>query len=177
MEHLLLLRGVNVGGNHRVVMRELTAALTAAGAKNVVSYINSGNVLMDCDGDAAALVAPVLAAYDFPIAFSVVTGAAFVAAVGQAPAWWGAPGDLRHNALFRLPGYRPEYDARILAGLTAYDQVAITPQLIFWTSPAKANYSRAFYAKMLPEPFYPLVSIRNRNTTLKLAAMMRDRLD
>ncbi|WP_461224933.1 DUF1697 domain-containing protein [Lacticaseibacillus suihuaensis] len=172
MEYLLLLRGVNVGGNHRVVMRELTAA----GGRDVVSYINSGNLLLTCDGDATALVAPVLATYDFPIAFATLQGRAFVAAVAQAPAWWGQPGDLRHNALVRLPGYDPAYDARIRAGLTPYDRVAFTPQLIFWSAPAKVNYSRAFYAKMLPEPFYPLVSIRNRNTTLKLAALMAKRL-
>jgi uncharacterized protein (DUF1697 family) len=45
MDYLLLLRGVNVGGNSRVVMADLRAQLAAAGATNVQSYINSGNVL------------------------------------------------------------------------------------------------------------------------------------
>ena len=44
MRYILLLRGVNVGGKNKVVMRELSALLTDAGFEEVGSYINSGNL-------------------------------------------------------------------------------------------------------------------------------------
>jgi uncharacterized protein (DUF1697 family) len=177
MDYILLLRGINVGGNHRVVMADLRAQLTAAGYLNVTSYINSGNVMFTATTpDVSAAVKKVLTDnYAFPISFVVLTAQDYLDAVDAAPAWWGVPGDLRHNALFKLPEYNPAFDERIRAQMTEYDQIAITEHVIFWSSPAKVNYSRALYAKMLPEPYYPCVSIRNRNTTIKLAALLRTR--
>ena len=43
--HIALLRGINVGGNNKVPMAELRAALTASGYDGVSTYIQSGNVL------------------------------------------------------------------------------------------------------------------------------------
>jgi uncharacterized protein (DUF1697 family) len=174
MNYLLLLRGVNVGGNRRVVMADLRAQFTAAGASMVRTYINSGNLLFNYAGvDAATFAADVLAShYDFPIGSLVLSAPQLAANLAAIPAWWGQDDTFRHNALFKLPGYAADFDELIRSQLTAYDRVAFTPDVIFWSSPQKVNYSRAFYAKMLPEPFYPFVSIRNRNTTLKLGAML-----
>jgi uncharacterized protein (DUF1697 family) len=44
MRRVALLRGVNVGGHGKVAMPALKAVLEDAGAKNVVTYIQSGNV-------------------------------------------------------------------------------------------------------------------------------------
>ena len=43
--HVLLLRGVNVGGRHRVPKAELAELAAEAGAEDVTVYLNSGNVL------------------------------------------------------------------------------------------------------------------------------------
>ncbi len=174
MNYLLLLRGVNVGGNRRVVMAELRDQFTAAGATQVRSYINSGNLLFSYAGaDAATFAAEVLNThYDFPIGSLVLSAPQLAANLAAIPAWWGQDDTFRHNALFKLPGYEEAFDALIRSKLTAYDQVAFAPDIIFWSSPQKVNYSHTFYAKMLPEPFYPFVSIRNRNTTLKLGGML-----
>jgi uncharacterized protein (DUF1697 family) len=42
-----LLRGVNVGGNNKLPMAPLRAALAAAGLVDVSSYLQSGNVIAD----------------------------------------------------------------------------------------------------------------------------------
>lgn len=41
-----LLRGINVGGHHKLTMADLRAALVAAGCSDVVTYIQSGNVVL-----------------------------------------------------------------------------------------------------------------------------------
>jgi uncharacterized protein (DUF1697 family) len=48
---ILLLRGVNVGGR-KLVMAELRAALEKAGCRQVVTYIQSGNVVLEPPADA-----------------------------------------------------------------------------------------------------------------------------
>ena len=47
MRSVALLRGVNVGGHHQISMRALVAWLEESGFTEVVSYINSGNVVVD----------------------------------------------------------------------------------------------------------------------------------
>jgi uncharacterized protein (DUF1697 family) len=47
MKHIAFLRGINVGGNKLIKMEALAAAFTAAGFRNVKTYIASGNVIFD----------------------------------------------------------------------------------------------------------------------------------
>jgi len=47
MRYIALLRGINVGGNTMIKMAELKSSFEELGFKNVVSYINSGNLAFD----------------------------------------------------------------------------------------------------------------------------------
>jgi uncharacterized protein (DUF1697 family) len=47
MRYIALLRGINVGGNTMIKMAELKSSFETLGFKNVVSYINSGNLAFD----------------------------------------------------------------------------------------------------------------------------------
>ena len=51
MEYVALLRGINVGGNNKVVMSELREQIAAEGFTNVRTYINSGNLLFEAGPD------------------------------------------------------------------------------------------------------------------------------
>ena len=55
MRYVALLRGVNVGGGNKVPMAALRAACADLGWKNVRTYIASGNLIFDSDGDRPAL--------------------------------------------------------------------------------------------------------------------------
>jgi uncharacterized protein (DUF1697 family) len=44
---VVLLRGINVGGNNRLPMADLRAALEAGGLANVRTYIQSGNIVLE----------------------------------------------------------------------------------------------------------------------------------
>ena len=46
MIYVALLRGVNVGGGGKIAMAELRDTCTAAGCEDVVTYIQSGNVVL-----------------------------------------------------------------------------------------------------------------------------------
>lgn len=47
MRYIALLRGINLGGNNLIRMDALRAEFEKLGFKNVVSYINSGNLAFD----------------------------------------------------------------------------------------------------------------------------------
>lgn len=52
---VLLLRGVNVGGHHRVPMADFRVLLQGLGATDVRTYVQSGNAVLTWPGPAAAL--------------------------------------------------------------------------------------------------------------------------
>ena len=54
MRYVALLRGINVGGNTKVSMSELKQVFTELGFENVTTYINSGNVAFDAEGDGSS---------------------------------------------------------------------------------------------------------------------------
>ena len=44
--YIALLRGINVGGQKKIVMKDLKSLLTAAGFEAVDTYIQSGNIVL-----------------------------------------------------------------------------------------------------------------------------------
>jgi uncharacterized protein (DUF1697 family) len=47
--HIVLLRGINVGGHRRIAMADLRAVLASLGYANVRTHLQSGNVVLDSD--------------------------------------------------------------------------------------------------------------------------------
>jgi uncharacterized protein (DUF1697 family) len=47
--YIALLRGINVGGNNKLPMRDLVALLEGLGLQNVKTYIQSGNIVFQSD--------------------------------------------------------------------------------------------------------------------------------
>jgi len=56
MRHVALLRGINVGGKNKLPMRDLAAIFEEAGARNVRTYIQSGNVVFEASAAAARTI-------------------------------------------------------------------------------------------------------------------------
>ena len=54
--YIALLRGINVGGHHKVNMAELREVVTQAGGEHVKTYIQSGNVVFSHNASAKKLV-------------------------------------------------------------------------------------------------------------------------
>ena len=47
--YIALLRGINVGGNNKLPMRELVSLLEGLGLQNVKTYIQSGNIVFQSE--------------------------------------------------------------------------------------------------------------------------------
>ncbi len=175
-KYIALLRGINVGGKNTVPMPQLKALFEQAGYKDVSTYINSGNVLFTADGLEDALKAQcermIEAHFGFPVIVMVISAAALKDAVSHAPDWWGQDPDSTHNALFVIPPATPEtLMAEIGAAKPEYEQVASHGPVIFWSAPRK-TWSRTRYSKIVGTRAYSSITIRNANTTRKLAGMV-----
>ena len=74
MKPIVLLRGVNVGGRNRVAMPALREALEEAGMQDVVTYVQSGNVVLSSNAkpDALARECEAVIAERFELSVAVV---------------------------------------------------------------------------------------------------------
>ena len=183
MEYVALLRGINVGGNNKVVMSELREQIEAAGFGHVRTYINSGNLLFEAEteagGDApredvAQRVEDLLASrYDFPIRLALLTAQDYLAQLDELPDWWH--GEVaRRDALFYTRGLdRDLVRERIEAMELGDEAVHFGEHAVFWGKfDEKSFLKTAYHKRLLREDFYRQVTIRSGSTVEKIAAMV-----
>ena len=179
MEYVALLRGINVGGNNKVVMSELREQIAAEGFTNVRSYINSGNLLFEAGADApredvTQAVEDLLARrYDFPIQLALLTAQDYLAQLDELPDWWH--GEVaRRDALFYTRGLdRSHVRERIEAMELGDEAVHFGEHAVFWGKfDEKSFLKTAYHKRLLREDFYRQVTIRSGSTVEKIAAML-----
>lgn len=177
MEYVALLRGINVGGNNKVVMSELREQIEAAGFGHVRTYINSGNLLFEAEApreDVAQTVEDILARhYDFPIRLALLTAQDYLAQLDELPDWWH--GEVaRRDALFYTRGLdRDHVRERIEAMELGDEAVHFGEHAVFWGKfDEKSFLKTAYHKRLLREDFYRQVTIRSGSTVEKIAAML-----
>ena len=78
MKYFVLLRGINVGGNKKVVMKELKHLFENKGYSDVSTILNTGNILLQSNNDIERVekdVAEILGSnFEFDIPFIVYRG-------------------------------------------------------------------------------------------------------
>ena len=47
MKYIVLLRGINISGKNKISMSDLKKSLEENNYKNVITYLNSGNVILE----------------------------------------------------------------------------------------------------------------------------------
>lgn len=179
MEYVALLRGINVGGNNKVVMSELRAQIAAAGFGHVRTYINSGNLLFEAEDqasheDIAQAVEDILARhYDFPIRLALLTAQDYLAQLDELPDWWH--GEVaRRDALFYTRGLdRHHVRERIEAMELGDEAVYFGEHAVFWGKfDEKSFLKTAYHKRLLREDFYRQVTIRSGSTIEKIAVLL-----
>lgn len=171
-----LLRGINVGGKNLVKMADLRATFAALGHVDVASFIASGNVLFTSTIASKprltrALEAAVEEAFGCGTPIVLVSAGDLARVLAEAPRGFGTQPDLyRHDVLFVK---EPLTAAAVLPDVPARDGVdtvtAGTHAIYFRRLVARAAQSQL--AKLGSRPVYRHLTIRNWNTTSKLAAL------
>lgn len=181
MKYVALLRGVNVGGNHRVPRAEFQAVLERLGFRDVVTYINSGNAVFTSDHEplASEVQAALEKHFGFDIPTLILPGEKMRAIAAAIPQEWtnDAPrpdksgqksdvlylfDDINAPDIIEKLGYRPEVetmiyvDGAVLANITRENQ---------------AKYS---LLRIIGTPLYRQMTIRNITTAKKLAELAKD---
>lgn len=175
---VVLLRGINVGVANKVPMARLRAALEAEGFEDVVTYIQSGNILLTSDASAdevAGRVRTLLAmdfAADVPV---IVRSAAQWAAYAEGGAFPDAEEDRPKLLMLGLSVDPPDTAAAgILQNRAANgERIKVIGDAIwidFNTASARSRITPSACDRAAGSPF----TTRNWNTVRAIARLLND---
>lgn len=176
--YIALLRGVNVGGKNRVVMATLKESFEQHGFKNVVTYLNSGNVIFSSEvTDILQLTDEceklIEKEFKLTIIVTIISAKALLTALEEIPKWWNADKESKHNVIFVIP---PTTTEEVIASVgeakAGYEKVAYHERVIFWSAPIK-TFSKSRWSKIVGTKMYSRITIRNANTVNKLAELVQ----
>ena len=176
MKYVLLLRGINVGGRNKVSMADLKDAITGLGYENVITYINSGNIIFNCTENIGVVndkISQILKSYPFKINKVILTKQEYIEELKNLPSWWNND-FYRKDVLF----YSEDIDfssikERINNMPLNEENVYFGKRAIFWGKLNEKNYLKTAYHKyLIKESFYKAVTIRNGRTFMKIAELL-----
>lgn len=89
-KYISILRGINVSGQKKIVMKELKSLYESLGFENVLTYIQSGNVIFDSDIDHAedierSIRDAIKAKYNFEVPVDIRTSHEFKEVLANLP--------------------------------------------------------------------------------------------
>ena len=176
MKYVLLLRGINVGGRNKVSMADLKDAITGLGYENVITYINSGNIIFNSIENIGVVndkISQILNSYPFKINKVILTKQEYIEELKNLPSWWNND-FYRKDVLF----YSEDTDfssikERINNMPLNEENVYFGKRAIFWGKFNEKNYLKTAYHKyLIKESFYKAVTIRNGRTFMKIAELL-----
>lgn len=90
MKYVLLLRGINVGGKNKVAMSDLKDMISKLGYENVITYINSGNIIFDANDNKEIVrvkISHMLETSPFSINKVILTQEEYLNEISNLPEW------------------------------------------------------------------------------------------
>lgn len=177
VRYLALLRGINVGGNNIIPMADLRACFGKAGFTDVVTYIQSGNVIFSSDSKntntvCSTIEAALSKAFGYDAKAVVISAAELQKTVREAPEGFGSePEKYRYDVMFLRPSLTPSAAVKDIPAKPGVDAVSHGSEAVYF-SRLIAKAAQSHLPRLIKLPIYKQMTIRNWNTTTKLLAMM-----
>jgi uncharacterized protein (DUF1697 family) len=174
VRYVALLRGINVGKGVRVPMKDLKALFEGLGLGDVVTHLNSGNVVFSSSIVAleiTRLVEDALArAFGVPIPTLIKASAEIISIAESIPSEWGSDaGEQTYVAYLFSDVDKPSLVSELPVKMD-FLSIYYTPGAVVWNI-KRENYNRSHITKIAGHSSYARMTTRNVNTARKLAAL------
>lgn len=178
MVYVALLRGINVGGNNKIDMKQLKRKFELVGMNDVVTYINSGNIIFTCEEHSKAEITHMLEAAiadEFNLQIKVlIRSLEDMDFVMQAlPENWKNDQQMKSDVMFLWE--EADEEESVLAALTIkpeIDTVRYMKGAVLWSCD-KQNVTRSGMSRLIGTKLYKQMTVRNVNTTRKIYELMK----
>jgi len=175
--YLALLRGINVGGNNKIAMPKLQKLFEDVGFTNVVTYINTGNIIFQTDDhDQQSIIdkleLAIKSIFGLNVRVIIRDYENIRKLIKQLPEDWQNDKQVKSDVMFLWSEYDNE---SVLSELTVkdFDDVIYVPGAILWRVD-RINQSLSGISKLVGTKLYKQMTIRNVNTVRKIFGIMQE---
>ncbi|MFJ7730057.1 DUF1697 domain-containing protein [Neobacillus sp. NPDC097160] len=177
MIYIALLRGINVGGNNKIDMKLLKQTFEKAGMNDVLTYINTGNIIFSNKGLSKTELSCILEdaiQNDFGLQIKVVVRSVddVRGIINAIPDTWKNDKDMKSDVMFLWDKIDDESVLKHLVVKPNIDTVKYVPGAILW-SVDKKNVTKSGMSKIVGSTIYKQVTVRNVNTARKIYELMQ----
>ncbi len=175
--YVALLRGINVGGNNIIKMADLKSCFEAIGLTSVITYIQSGNVVFKSSESNHELLTSKIEAslekiLNKKLIVLVIAYKDFKEILNHAPKDYGKnPDTYRYDVIFIKEPPAPDQAIKNIETRDGVDRVYLGKSVLYFSRLSK-RATQSKLSKIVYNPIYKKVTIRNWNTTTKLLALM-----
>jgi uncharacterized protein (DUF1697 family) len=178
MKYVALLRGINVGGNNMIKMVELKEAFEKNGFTDVLTYINSGNVIFSSDEKKSEKLTLTLEealskTFNYKARVMVLSHEQIKQIVANVPHEWKTSSDIRCYVGF-LADSVTDKAIKEVPVREGVDSLKVGQGVLYMTTLLSA-LSKSAFNKIMSKKIYQDMTIRNYNTTQKLLALMEQK--
>lgn len=175
MKYIALLRGINISGKNKISMSELKKELEKNKYQNVVTYLNSGNVIFETEINNKESIMQdiyriIKSKFHLEIPIFIMTAFELENIMNNTPKWWGTDNkEIYDNLIFIIPPtkYEEVYHT-IGAPNEDIEKVKEYNNSIFWSYCLK-NYRKSnWWSKTASTNIKDKITIRTANTMKKI---------
>lgn len=179
-QYAVLLRGINVGGKNKVSMSELKKLLAKSGFEQILTYINSGNILLYSDLSASQISQKIsdLLTKNFQLDSSSIkvltlNEESLATIIRNKPKGFGEQPEKYHSDVIFLINITPEEAILVFQPREDVDTVWVANDVIY-SQRVSALLTKSRLNKIVGTVPYQSMTIRNWNTVTKLEQLMVD---
>lgn len=176
--YIALLRGINISGKNKIAMSELKKCFAELGFAEIVTYLNSGNVIFssaieDKDVLSNKVQLMIRDRFHLEIPVFIILQEELAELLKNAPDWWGDDNrEIYDNLIFLMPplSYEEFYD-EIGVPKAEYESVYHYKNVVFWSFSRKDYQKTNWWSKTAGSGVSGRITIRTANTVRKIAGM------
>lgn len=179
-QYISLLRGINVSGKNKISMSDLKSGFTELGFRNVITYLNSGNVSFVSDIDDKIEILRIIKEmvqrkFDLEIPTFIMVLEELEDVLINAPDWWGDGNkDTYDNLIFIMPPVKfKEVFKEIGEPNKEYEKIYNYKNVIFWSFIRKDYTKTNWWTKTASSQIKDMITIRTANTMRKIEKQLK----
>ena len=174
MKYIVLLGGINISGKNKISMNELKEELLKNNYIDVLTYLNSGNIILksnksekDISDDVNKII---MNKFNIDISVYVIKLEELIDVLNNNPSWWGINNkDFYDNIIFIMSPTKVEEVIDVVEKPSKnIDRIKVYKNVIFWSFDLK-NYRKSnWWIKTASTSITNKITIRTGNTIKKL---------
>ncbi len=176
MIYLALLRGINVGGNNKLNMKELSLALGGVGLDKVTTYINTGNIIFESNNLTVkdleqTIHDAILVKFNLDIKVLIKSHDQIRTVAQAIPITWVNNSEMKCDVIFLWDGYDSEAVVSSVQVNKDVDNITHCSGALIWQI-KRSDYPKSKMNKIIGTDIYKNMTARNCNTVRKILEKM-----